>query len=74
MRRFIVTVDRDSLARFREPHIGLQPILIEDTDATVAAHQRAAEVELHGAKIVFGPMRRDGARVWIEADLVEILR
>jgi hypothetical protein len=67
-----ITVNADILRRFPDPCVmDLAPILIEDDGGAIT---EAREVELPaGAKIVYGPPTRSGARVWIEADTVRVI-
>lgn len=63
--RYIITISRDTIDK-GDP----RPILVEDPSG---AKTRAKSVVLGDrSRVVFGPARRDGARVWIETDDVII--
>lgn len=60
--RYIVTVDRDSIDR------GDLSAVVRVEDTTTGTVSTCAGAHLIGAQIVSGPMRQDGAVVWIECE------
>ena len=62
--KYIITVNRDGIDK-GDP----KPILVEDPSGGRLRFSRV--VFPAGAEMVFGPARRDGARVWVEADDVK---
>jgi hypothetical protein len=62
--KYIVTVNRDGI-----DHGDPKPILVEDPSGGKMRFSRV--VFPAGAVMVYGEARRDGARVWIEADDVK---
>lgn len=62
--RYIITINRDGI-----DHGDPKPILVEDPSG---GKMRFSRVVLPaGAVVQYGEARRDGARVWIEADDVK---
>lgn len=63
--RYIITVDQAAIQK------ELPAIHVYDSGTGFRAN--ATEVELADARIMQGPMRQDGARVWIEAADVRVV-
>lgn len=68
MRRYVVTVNRDAIDKAGREGDVLDAIVIEDTMTGHLSYCR--EADLLNARLTQGPMRANGARVWIEADNV----
>jgi hypothetical protein len=62
--RYIITISRDGIDK-GDP----KPILVEDPSGGKLRFSRV--VLPAGAEVIYGEARRDGARVWIEADDVK---
>jgi hypothetical protein len=60
--RYIVTVDRDAIDK------GDLSAVVRVEDASTGLVNTCAAADLHGARIVSGTMRPDGAVVWIECE------
>lgn len=52
--------------------MGLPPIHVHDVEQDLRAN--GSEVSLGPSRIVFGPQRQDGARVWIETDHARVVQ
>jgi hypothetical protein len=60
--RYIVTVDRDAIDK------GDLSAVVRVEDTTTGIVSTCASADLHGARVVSGPIRQDGAVVWIECE------
>ena len=68
--RYEITIDRDLLEQ-TEPGVHCSPLMVLNTET--GGMIRAYRVVLAGSRVVYGPPRQNGARVWVEGDTIEYL-
>ena len=68
--RYEITIDRD-LLEHTPKGAHCTPLMLLNTETGVVT--RAHKIALTNSKVVYGPPRQNGARVWVEGDTVEYI-